>query len=459
MLKVNMWTDHPSTTTGFANVSRPFADYFMDLGWSVHILGRLSRFVPDSGFYKVFPANEFDQDGMEILESFTITRWPDVFWIIGSPGSLRRWFFGGRRDMGPIDVGAITDKFTEKKYLGINKLFKMVVYMPIEGRPMSRLQEPIFRFIQDVKGKVVCYSPGSRQLLLDTFPLVEPETVEFVYHGLDHANFRYYDEADRNILRKMCGLADKFVVGSVGANKGVKGFPDIINVARIIQARREKDIIFYLHTDAEDPLTGQFAGHDLKGLVYELGLEEYVVFKPNKINSEMMVNSQWIGIARDREVPMAQTLRERFESRGYVPVDPYARGEIFSYYSYMDIMNVCDLYLDLATIEGWGLPIGEAMGCGLPVLGIADGHIRDEVYGNARQIIQPLPERLWAWHSTGALLPRADPEVVADEIIRLKNDSQRREELRRLGFECAGRYKWADSCEKMARIIENVQTS
>jgi len=113
-----------------------------------------------------------------------------------------------------------------------------------------------------------------------------------------------------------------------------------------------------------------------------------------------------------------------------------------------------DAYLDLAQIEGWGLPVGEAMACGLPVVGIRDHWVRDEVYGDARIVIDPIPQRLWPIHSTGAYLPKCDPVDVADALINLREDESRQKLYRFASLEKAACYKWEDSQAKMVDIIK-----
>jgi glycosyltransferase involved in cell wall biosynthesis len=76
--------------------------------------------------------------------------------------------------------------------------------------------------------------------------------------------------------------------------------------------------------------------------------------------------------------------------------------------------------------EGFGLPVVEAMACGTPVVTSAGGAI-EEVAGGAAVLVDP-----------------RETEAIVDGIAEAE---ERREELRRLGLERAGRFQW----ERVAR--------
>ena len=108
---------------------------------------------------------------------------------------------------------------------------------------------------------------------------------------------------------------------------------------------------------------------------------------------------------------------------GYVPFDDLA-----ALYSLAEIFVFPSLY------EGFGLPVIEAMACGTPVI---TGHVAAlaEVGGGAVEQVG-----------------RLDADSLGDAMVRLANDSRRREELSSLGLQRAHTFSW----QRAARETLNV---
>ena len=88
--------------------------------------------------------------------------------------------------------------------------------------------------------------------------------------------------------------------------------------------------------------------------------------------------------------------------------------------------------------EGFGLPPREAMALGVPVVATAVGAI-PEVAGGASELVQP-----------------GDATAMAEAITAILDDSGRRAELVRQGFERVDRYSWAAATEGLLRVYREM---
>jgi glycosyltransferase involved in cell wall biosynthesis len=125
-----------------------------------------------------------------------------------------------------------------------------------------------------------------------------------------------------------------------------------------------------------------------------------------------------------REMALGETI----EFTGRIDRKAFAR-----YYAEATMAVIPSLY------EGFGMPAGEAMACGVPVISTTGGAL-PEVVGNA-----------------GILVPPADSEALRQAIVSLLDDPERR---RRLGEEGMTRVKnsltWRHAAEKTVGVYREV---
>lgn len=103
----------------------------------------------------------------------------------------------------------------------------------------------------------------------------------------------------------------------------------------------------------------------------------------------------------------------------------------------VDFYHQCDIFVFTSFIEGFGMPLLEAMACGVPVITTNCGGIRDFV-NNSNSII----------------VPTGDVHSIANAVIMLKKDKNFREDLRQQGLETAKKYSLEIMIERYCQVLE-----
>jgi len=112
---------------------------------------------------------------------------------------------------------------------------------------------------------------------------------------------------------------------------------------------------------------------------------------------------------------------------GYVPDDHL-----------LMLYNAATMLVLPSMSEGFGLPVVEAMACGLPVA-VSNRNSLPEVVGSAGLLFDPV-----------------STEEIARVIGRLLEDESLRHELRAKGLQRAQEFSWKAAAHKMVRILEDV---
>jgi glycosyltransferase involved in cell wall biosynthesis len=102
------------------------------------------------------------------------------------------------------------------------------------------------------------------------------------------------------------------------------------------------------------------------------------------------------------------------------------------------LYTFASLYLCTSHYEGFGIPILEAMACGVPVLTSAGGALR-EVAGDAAVVMDEMDAESWA-----------------AKITSLLDDSSMLDELRRRGFERASQFTWHETARRTLKAYSEV---
>jgi glycosyltransferase involved in cell wall biosynthesis len=150
-----------------------------------------------------------------------------------------------------------------------------------------------------------------------------------------------------------------------------------------------------------------------------------------------------IEIAR-REMPNLKVIT--FGANAPTPDLPLPRDADF-FYRVPDrelppIYAACDAWLFGTRVEGFGLPILEAMACRTPVIGTPAG---------------AAPELLA--HGGGVQVPMEDPEAMAEAIIHLcLLPDARWREISEAAHRTATSYSWEDATDRFEAALEQIRT-
>src|SRR3989338_5108200 len=103
------------------------------------------------------------------------------------------------------------------------------------------------------------------------------------------------------------------------------------------------------------------------------------------------------------------------------------------------VYNLADLLVFPSLLEGFGLPMIEAMKCGIPVVA-SDIPVLSEVVSGA-----------------AALMDSQDPKQLADKIFEVLNDKNLRDDLIRRGLERSKLFSWERTADDLFKIIRNLE--
>jgi glycosyltransferase involved in cell wall biosynthesis len=127
-------------------------------------------------------------------------------------------------------------------------------------------------------------------------------------------------------------------------------------------------------------------------------------------------------------------------------VDRLALSKVVHFLGYVPdqrlpaIFNLAEALVYPSLYEGFGLPVIEAMACGLPVITTARGAL-PEVAGEAAVMVDPL-----------------DADDIAQGIQRVIDDRSFHRALRARGLERARRFSWSKTAEQTRQVYWQVAT-
>ena len=116
-----------------------------------------------------------------------------------------------------------------------------------------------------------------------------------------------------------------------------------------------------------------------------------------------------------------------------------------------EIYGMMDCLVHPSYGEGFGLPVLEAMACGIPVIASKNSSL-PEVVGDAGILVECDPEPYFT--REGWVHHRTKISALRDAMELVFRDEELRGRLARMGVERASEFTWERACEEMKKAIE-----
>lgn len=282
-----------------------------------------------------------------------------------------------------------------------------IVYMPVEGAPLN-VQWVTALKNHDSLALATCSQFGQRVLAEAGIPAA------MAYHGVSD-DFRP-DPEKRAEWRDRLGWADRFVVMCVAQNVRRKQWPRLFEALALI---KDSDVMLYAHTV---PFNNYWLeGHDLAQLAEQIGVWDKVYFPPSHDK-----HNAHIATAGNADRPGLN-----------------------------DLYNVADMFVLPSQVEGFGLPLAEAMKVGLPTATTAYA-AGSEVVGGAGIL---LDVHDWEWNKSHSRYANVSPRAIADAIVRVKRNPELQKQYRRRSLERSKTFTWDAYRAFLRESVGDVQTS
>jgi glycosyltransferase involved in cell wall biosynthesis len=310
-------------------------------------------------------------------------------------------------DFGPDIIYSTADPGTAAAMAHVIPDMPAFFYSPIEGEPIPNQFWKSFIYnipmatVSEYGANVV-----KKEMGVD---------INWYYHGIEHDIFQ--QTGVRDDVRKTLGWEDKFVITMVSTNVRRKQIPRLIEAfAKLKYQYKQKDIVLYLHTVP-------FQNHWLEGW--------------NLMEIARMFNVE-------KDVFFHPLMKERNAS---VPV----RSDDAGHPGLVEMYNASDLFVLPSQVEGFGLPIAEAMACGVPVMVTK--------YAAGWEVAQPagkgIPVKDWEIHKSGTIYANVDTDLLAKSILKLKRNPKELERMRQRGLQRATDFVWAPFEDALTKNLED----
>lgn len=417
-----LWVgDSPTVPTGFAACTRAVCNHLHAQGWQVHVLGINEFGDPHPDYpYPIYPCWHPYEGGRDALGATRLPYLiesikPDVVVILSDP-----WQIPGYLDY-------INHYFELKDGKRPDDFPKLVAWLAVDG--LNQVTAPR---LNDLTRVVVWTKFAARELVrcgLNTVsdggrtlsPCVVPLGVDpFVFHPATQSRAREILFSSLNLPTD----PSPFIVGYVGRNQPRKRLDLLLAYfAGWISSRNLTDAYLFLHVAPTKDM-----GADLQALAHYYHLDAVTG------NGRLIVSEQPTHKGTDTlDMPLV--------------------------YSAMDV------FLTTTQGEGWGLPLHEAMACGVPViapdwsgLGLDDGWPTPgsmiRVPCTSTALTAPINSQC---HTIGGI---PDKDATLRALDQVYNDWKAGEGptalVKLTGLKCARELTWERSARDMEKVLMEV---
>lgn len=275
-------------------------------------------------------------------------------------------------------------KFRRPSVVTVHDLLQYYYPEVFESRLVSKIYNHFF--MESIRSAsladhIICVSEYARDEVFKYFKNVNPEKVSVVYNGVNHQTFypRLQDEARSRLRLPKKGP----VILNVGSEIRKKQIPLLLTSFKLLKKEFPRALLLRCGERTES----------VERLIRELGLEDDVCYK-----------------------------------------------EFFDEEDLAWVYSAADVYVQTSSEEGFGLPVVEAMACGVPVVSSDRTSLR-EACGGAQ----------------AAVLENFDEVELASCLSRVSRASlPEREIFRKKGFANAARFSWEKTARETLSVYRKV---
>jgi len=410
MLKIAYIGSNPAANSGFGVVSRHILKHLHHKGCDIACLGYmedLNHFDGSLYDYAVEPVLFEKTLEKDLLKDFCRRHKPDVI-LLHDEINVCKWWFDLLKE-NPAEHTPV------------------ICYLPIYGEPIAYA---FISFLQKLQG-IIAYTDFGRKVIEKYVHC----KAHFAHLGVDHTVFYPFEAPLRRRMREYLGWQDKFVVMFVSRNRLNKQHTKLIKAIAMMKKMKYDQLLCYIHCNPTEALTIYGGGVDLTRWVRHVNLEDTVLFP-----EEMETQEKGISLM-DEEVD--------FQS-------PAAGGAVekLRKFGLPSRYNLADFYIHPTLMEGFGLPLVEAMATGLPLAHTDDGGAMNEITGKSGFRMKPVRKERDA---VGTICHSVTTAAVFGTLKKFSQDfveGKRGQERSGRNLKRSQLFSWEKTAENMLEIIK-----